>query len=158
MTLDTRSAARPGSAAAPAGLARLRRGSVAVLVLLVLEYGIGMYVNLYVTVPRTDHGGDMGTAIANGPAALSLHAVIGLLLGLGALGLLVQAVMVRHKGAIAFSAIALFALAMAAVTGAAFTSTGQPADSMAMSVLTGVGLLCYVANLYLLRPAARVTR
>src|SRR4249919_1037667 len=29
------------------------------------------------------------------------------------------------------------------------------ADSMAMSVLTGVGLLCYAANLYLLLPPGR---
>ena len=33
------------------GLARVRRGSLAVLVLVVAEYVIGMYVNLYVTYP-----------------------------------------------------------------------------------------------------------
>jgi hypothetical protein len=46
MSLDAKSAARPVSAAAPASLARVRRGSLAVLVLVVLEFGIGMYVNL----------------------------------------------------------------------------------------------------------------
>ncbi len=35
----------------PAAPARARRGSLAVLVLTVAEYGIGMYVNLYVTIP-----------------------------------------------------------------------------------------------------------
>jgi hypothetical protein len=68
----------------PAGLARARRGSLAVLVLVVVEYGIGMYVNLYVTIPRADHGHGLRSVIANGPAMLSIHAVIGLLLGLGA--------------------------------------------------------------------------
>jgi hypothetical protein len=81
--------------------------------------------------------------------------VTGLLLGLGALGVLVQAVIARHLGAIASSAVGLFALAFASVTGAGFTSSGQPSESMAMSVLTGVGLLCYAANLYLLRPASQ---
>ena len=38
--------------------------------------------------------------------------------------------------------------------GASFTSSGHPADSMAMSVLTGVGLLCYAASLYLLGTLA----
>jgi hypothetical protein len=152
MSLDAESPARPVSTAATAGLARVRRGSLAVLVLVVVEYGIGMYVNLYVTVPRADHGRSAGTAIANGPATLGIHAVIGVLLGLGALGLLVQAVMTRHVGAIAWSAAGLFALAFASATGASFTSSGDPADSMGMSVLTGVALLCYAANLYLLHP------
>jgi hypothetical protein len=137
-----------------AAVARIRRGSLAVLVLVVLEYGIGMYVNVYATVPRADHGRDLGSAIANGPAVLSAHAVIGLLLGLGALGVLARAVMARHPGAIAASAVGLFAQAFAAVTGASFTSSGDPVDSMGMSVLTGVGLLCYASNLYLLRRPA----
>jgi hypothetical protein len=151
MSLRAPSLARPASIAATA---RIRRGSLAVLVLTVLEYGIGMYVNLYVTVPRADHGQDLGSAIVHGPAVLSAHAVIGLLLGLGALGVLAQAVMARHPGAIAASAVGLFALAFASVTGASFTSSGDPADSMGMSVLTGVALLCYAAILYLLRRPA----
>jgi hypothetical protein len=154
MSLDAKSAARPVSAAAPASLARLRRGSLAVLVLVVAEYLIGMYVNLFVTVPRADHGHSVG-AITNGPAILATHAVIGLVLGLAALGVLVQAIMARHVGAIAASAAGLFALAFASAAGASFTSSGHPADSMAMSVLTGVALLCYAANLYLLPPPGR---
>jgi hypothetical protein len=152
MSLDAESRARPVSNAATARWARVRRGSLAVLVLVVVEYGFGMYVNLYVTVPRADHGRSVGSAIANGPTILSIHAAIGLLLGLGALGVLGQAVMARHLGAIVSSAVGLFALAFAAAAGASFTSSGKPADSMAMSVLTAVGLLCYAANLYVLRP------
>ena len=155
MSLDAKSAARPVRAAAPAGLARVRRGSLAVLVLVVAEYLIGMYVNLFVTIPPADHGHSVGSAIANGPAILATHAVIGLLLGLAALGVLVQAIMARHPGAIAASAVGLFALAFASAAGASFTSSGRPADSMAMSVLTGAGLLCYAANLYLLPPPGR---
>src|SRR5262244_3928952 len=148
MTLDAKSPARPVRTVATASLARLRRGSLAVLVLVVVEYGIGMYVNLYVTIPRADRGHGVGSAIGNGPAMLSIHAA----LGLGALSVLVQAVMARHLGAIVASALGLFALAFASVAGASFTSSGNMADSMSMSVLTGVGLLCYAANLYLLRP------
>ncbi len=134
MSLDAKAAARAVSAAAPARLARVRRGSLAVLVLVVLEFGIGMYVNLYVTIPRADHGHSVGS---------------------GALVVLVQAVMARHPAATAASAAGLFALAFASVAGASFTSSGGPADSMAMSVFTGVGLLCYAANLYLLPPPGR---
>jgi hypothetical protein len=155
MSIDAKSAARPVSTAVPARLARVRRGSLAVLVLVVAEYLIGMYVNLFVTIPPADHDHSAGTAIANGPAILATHAVIGLLLGLAALGVLVQAIMARHPGAIAASAVGLLALAFASVAGASFTSSGHPADSMAMSVFTGIGLLCYAANLYLLPPPGR---
>jgi len=55
MSLDANSPTRPASAAAGASLARARRGSLVVLVLLVAKYGIGMYVNLYATTPRADH-------------------------------------------------------------------------------------------------------
>lgn len=155
MSVDTGSAARPARAAARAGPARLRRGSLAVLVLVVVEYGIGMYVNLYVAVPKADHGSSLGTEISNGPGTLGAHAVIGLLLGLGALGLFVQAVMARHWGVVALSAVGLFALAFASLAGTSFTSTGDDAESMSMSVMTGVALLCYAANLYVLRPGSR---
>jgi hypothetical protein len=151
MSLDAKSPARPVRSTATSSLARVRRGSLAVLVLVVVDYVIGMYVNLYVTIPRADHGRSVGSAIANGPAMLSVHAVIGLLLGLGAVGVLVQAVMARQPTGIVLSAVGLFALAFAAVAGASFTSSGDPVDSMAMSVLTGAGLLCYAVNLYLPR-------
>ena len=152
MRLDAQLRARPVRTTAAAALARARRGSLAVLVLLVAEYVIGMYVNLYSTIPRADHGRGLGSAITNGPAMLTIHAVLGLLLGLGALAVLVQAIIARHWGAIAASALGLFALALASVTGASFTSSGNTADSMGMSVLTAVALSCYAANLYLLHP------
>ena len=154
MSLRAESSTRPASTTATASLARVRRGSLAALVLLVVQYGIGMYVNVYVTVPRGDHGSGLGSAIANGPAVLSSHAVLGLLLALVAIGVLVQAVMARHRGTIVSSALGLLALAFASVAGASFTSSGDAADSMAMAVMTGVALLCYAVNLYRLgRPA-----
>lgn len=108
-----------------------------------------------VTAPGADHGGSLGSAISNGPASLSVHAVIGLLLGLGALGVAVQSILVRHWGLIAASVIGLLAMIFASVAGTGFTSTGADSASMAMSVLTGIAMLCYAANLCLLRPGIR---
>lgn len=151
MSVGTRSTTRPGRSAPVAAAARIRRASLAVLVLLVVEYGIGMYVNLYVTVPKVDHGGSLGSAISNGPATISIHAVLGLLLGLGALAVLVQSIMVRHWGLIALSVVGLLAMILASVMGTSFTRTGDASDSMGMSVMTGIALLCYAGILYLLR-------
>jgi hypothetical protein len=152
MSLRAEPVPRTSSTAVMTGLARVRRASLVTLVLVVAEYVTGMYVNLYVVIPAADHGQGVGTAITNGPAMLSIHTVLGLLLGLGALGVLWQAVRARRPAVIAWSAMGLVALAGAAAAGAGFTSTGDRAGSMAMSVLTGVALLCYAANLYLVRP------
>jgi hypothetical protein len=156
MSVGTESAAARVQTAKSAGLTRLRRGSFAVLVLLVVQYAIGMYVNIYVTVPAADHGKGVGSDISNGPAWLSVHVVLGLLLGLGALGLLAQAVFIRHWGVVGTSAVGLLSLVFASVAGAGFASTGDASASMAMAVLTGVALLCYAANPYfLIRPGAQ---
>lgn len=112
------------------------------------ECGLPAY--LYGTVPAADHGHSIGTAISNGPAALAVHIVLGLLLILAAAGLVVQAIMARHGGVIVTSVIGLLALAGAAAQGAAFVDKGHPSASMIMAVLTGAALLCYGVSLYLL--------
>jgi hypothetical protein len=132
-------------------LKALRRASFASLVLLLIQYGLGMYTNIYVTVPTADKGGGFGKAISNGPAALSVHAVLGLLLILAAIGLLVQAVMARYWTVLAAAAIGLIATIGAAFSGANFTNNGgQDSASMTMAVLAGVAMLCYGTVLYLL--------
>ena len=129
----------------------LRRASLAGLVLLLIQYGLGMYTNIYVTVPSADKGGGFGKAISNGPAALSVHAVLALLLALAAIGLLVQAVLARYWTVVTAAAIALIAIIGAAFSGVNFTNTGGPdGASMTMAVLAGLAILCYGTVLYLL--------
>jgi hypothetical protein len=60
--------------------------------------------------------------------------------------------MSRHKLAIAASATGLAAIAGAAVSGASFVSDSRAGASMAMAVLTGVALLCYLGNLFVVHP------
>jgi hypothetical protein len=150
MSLHAESATRPAMTAVPARrLAWLRRGSLAVLTLIVAEYAIGMYVNLYITVPSADHGRGLGEAISNGPATLSLHAVIGLALALGAIGLLVLAIRARRAGVITLAAAGLVFVAGAAAAGTGFTRSGDAGASMGMATFTGAALLCYAVLLYL---------
>jgi hypothetical protein len=146
MRADTQAKTRAARPETPAGPARLRRSSLAVLVLIVTEYLIGIYVSLYVTVPKADHGAGLGGTISAGPAILSIHAAVGLLLAIGALGVLVQAIRGRRWGMTALAAAGALALAFASVAGASFTSTGDTADSMAMAVMTGIALLCYAVT------------
>jgi small-conductance mechanosensitive channel len=128
----------------------LRRASFAAFVMLVVQFALGIYVNLYVTVPSADHEHGLGQAIANGPAGLTLHIVLGLLLILAALGFLVQAIQARQPALIAAGVLGLLAMIGAAGSGSAFTSSGRDSTSMAMAALAAVGLLCYGTSLFLL--------
>ena len=67
MTLKQGSAVAPVSRRPSARqLEGLRRASLAALVLLVVQYGIGIAVNLYVTVPKSDHGQTIVKVISTG--------------------------------------------------------------------------------------------
>ena len=134
----------------------LRRISLGMLAGLLIQYCLGMIVNLYVSVPARDHGGGVltavGRALANGPAALTIHAALGLLLILGAVNLVVRALILHLRLEAWLSAAALLAIVGAAASGAAFVGSGNDGDSLAMALLTGVALLCYAVNLFALGP------
>ncbi|MBO0825523.1 MAG: hypothetical protein J2P28_03280 [Actinobacteria bacterium] len=133
----------------------LRRASFGAFVMLVIQSGLGIYLNLYVTVPSADHGKGFGQAITNGPVGLTVHIVLGLLLILAALGFLVQAILVRQPALIVAGALGLLAMLGAASSGGSFTNSNNDGSSMTMGALAAVGLLCYGTALFLLpRPSA----
>ncbi|HUY45967.1 MAG TPA: hypothetical protein VMV92_09610 [Streptosporangiaceae bacterium] len=146
------------AASAADGAKGLRPANLAMLVMLIIQYMLGAYVNLYVTVPKADAGQGIRTAIANGPASISAHAVFGILLLVSAIIVVVRAVMARRGAHIALSSLGLIAVLGAAFTGAAFVNQGKDSSSMMMAVLTGVALLCYLLRLYLLPAGRRASR
>jgi hypothetical protein len=131
----------------------LRRTSLGMAIGLLVQYGLGMVVNLYVTVPRQDEGGGfltaIGRALANGPVALGVHAALGLLLIAGAVSLVIRAAAARQRAAAWLSAAGLLAILGAAAGGAGFVNSDSDGASLAMALLTGVALLCYVITTYL---------
>ncbi len=140
---------------------RLRKNSIAIVVMLLVQYGLGMGVNLYARVPAADHGAGiaaaLGRTLTSPPAALAVHAALGLLMLVAGVSVLARAILARHRRAIAASASGLAAIAAAAVSGATFVSSQQAGASMAMAVLTGVALLCYLATLLMAGQPAIVS-
>jgi len=140
----------------------LRKNSVGISVMLLVQYGLGMGVNLYAQIPAADRGAGiaaaLGRAVTSRPAVLAVHAVLGLLMLVAGVSVLTRAIRARHRRAIAASAVGLAAITAAAVSGAAFVSGGQAGASMAMALLTGVALLCYLANLLVIGPPAASSR
>ncbi len=142
--MSSTSSAAPGTAAAPGAraparrLTGLRRNSVAISVMLVAQYLLGMGVSLYVTLPPH-------ASMAHLPAAVTVHAIVGLFLLIAGITVLVRAVLARRRALILAAAAGLLAIIGAAVAGSVFTGNGQAGASMAMAAATGAAQLCYLA-------------
>ena len=155
MTIRDEHIAPPARSRA-ASMPGIRRQSFALCVPLLVQYGLGIGVNLFVSLPRQDHGAGTGAAIANGPVAVSVHVVLGLALIVIALATAVRAALIRHGGIIALAVVGLAALTSAAINGTRFVGTGQNGASMAWALAWAVALLCYLSIIYIAgRPARR---
>jgi len=139
-------------------IAGLRGNSLGISLMLIAEYGLGIGVNLYVHIPAADRGNGiasaLGRALTSQPVVLAVHAGLGLLLLVAAVTVLTRAIRARHRFAIAASVTGLVAIAGAAVSGASFVSDSKVGASMAMAVLTGIALMCYLGNLFAVRQTA----
>lgn len=140
--------------AAERRIERLRGASMGAAVMLVIQFGLGIGVNLYVTLPAAGSGGrSFGQAFSNG-ALLVLHTVFGLLLIVTAVSLLVRAIIARHRPVIVTSAVGLLAIIAAAGFGASFVNNSKNGVSLGMALATGVAMLSYLVSLMVLgRPS-----
>ena len=135
--------------------ARLRQLSVTMLVMLVIQYGLGIILNLYVEVPASDAHAGILTEIATAPAVLTAHAVLGIALIATGVLLVTRAVGVRDRLLAVLATAGLTTLGGAFGAGEIFVRNGQDTASMAMAILTGMALLCYIGTLTLATVAGR---
>jgi len=126
--------------------AGLRQANLAVLILLAVQFALGIGVNLYVTLPAAGHPGH-ASWFGNG-ALLALHATLGMLLILGAIFVLVRAIMARNAALIITSAAGLVAILLAAFFGSGFTDKLTDGYSLGMAIAFAVALACYAIGLY----------
>lgn len=143
-------AQQPGGAVAavqpPRQISALRRAHLATVIALIVQYGLGMGVDLFVSLPGS---GRLGQAFTHGPA-LAIHAVLGLLLIIMAITVLVWAILARHSATAVTAALGLAAIMAAAVNGDVFLGNGSVGSSMGMAMSAGAALLCYVTGLFAL--------
>jgi hypothetical protein len=125
--------------------------------MLVLQYGLGTILNLYVQVPPADAHAGIFTEIATAPLALTAHALLGVILIGTAILLVARAITRRERLLAVLAAAGLIAIGGAFWAGETFVRNGQNTASFAMAMLTGVALLCYIAIVTLTagtRPAS----
>jgi hypothetical protein len=126
--------------------AGLRRASLAILIVLIVQFALGIGVNLYVTLPVAGHPGH-SSWFGNGPL-LALHAALGMFLILAAIFVLVRAIVARDAALIVTSSAGLAAIVVAFFFGATFTDKLTNGYSLGMAIAFAVALACYAIGLF----------
>jgi hypothetical protein len=131
----------------------LRANSFAAVVMLLVELGLGLGVNLYANLPTSDHGKGLfaafGRAVTGGPLVLTLHAVLGTLLLITGISAVVRASLTGRTPLITAAGVALLAILAAWASGARFVGDMGNAPSLTMGLATGLALLCYATILFI---------
>lgn len=142
-----------GTGATARVVSGLRANSFAAVVMLLIEFGLGIWVNLYARLPASDHGKGVfvafGGAVADGPVALALHALLGTLLVVTAISVVVRAALARQAASAAIGVVAFLAIVSAWLSGARFVGDTSSGASMSMAIATAVALLGYAMILFL---------
>jgi hypothetical protein len=133
-------------------LIRLRGASLGVVVMLIIQFILGMIYNLYGTAPTSAKP----IGLFSSPT-IALHVIVGILLGLAAIAQLVRAIGARHGLTIWLSVLGLLSIIGAGVAGLGFTGSGANGASLGMSLAFATALACYVALIVVL-PWSAVTR
>jgi hypothetical protein len=140
----------------------LRVMNLVILLLLAAQFLIGMLVNLYVTTipshpgvkaPEYFSGVVQGVAwaLVHAPLFLLVHAVVGLLLFLGALVILGLAIASRRRAWIISSIFGLLGIMLAGFNGASFMNYGEPFSSLFMSMGFLMAVIAYMLGVYVTR-------
>ena len=130
-------------------LARLRMSSLGVVVMLIVQFILGMIYNLYGTAPTSTKS----IGLFSSPD-LALHVILGFLLLIAAIGQLVRAIGARHKLSIWLSALGLLSILGAGFAGLGFVGSGADSASLGMSLAFATALACYVVLVFALPSAA----
>ena len=126
------------------------------LVALLVQFAIGMYVNLFATIPlnHPGHGANdfftgsyhsvaWAETSAHAPLILAFHAGLGLLLVVGSLWLAVLAIRGRRAGVVWAAVLGALFILGAGFNGASFLNYNHDANSYVMALLFAAAVLCY---------------
>ena len=147
---QTDATARAAARSQAERLVRLRRSSLGAVVMLIIQFILGMVYNLYGTAPTSTKS----IGLFSSPV-IALHVILGILLGLAAIGQLVQAIGTRHKLSIWMSALGLISIIGAGFAGLGFAGSGASGASLGMSLAFAAALAFYVVLIVALPSTAR---
>jgi len=142
---------------------RAARGwAFGLLIALLVQFGLGMYVNLFASIPLNHPGHGANNFFAgsyhsvawaetspHSPVILAVHAGLGLLLVLGSLWLAVLAIRGRRAGFVWAAVLGALFILGAGFNGASFLNYNEDANSYVMALLFALAVLCYIVLLAL---------
>jgi hypothetical protein len=126
-------------------LAALRGNCMGTAVLLIIQFGIGMGLNLYVTLPQ--HKAFFSAIF--GSAVLVVHVTVALALLGSAIAAVVRAI--RSRRVIVLAVGGLAAILVAWASGTSFVSNGTAGASLGMALAAVVAMFCYLVAVFRLR-------
>lgn len=142
---------------------RAARGwAFGLLIALLVQFGLGMFVNLFASIPLKHPGHGAKNFFAgsyhsvawaetsqHAPLILAFHAGLGLFLVLSSLWLAVLAVRGRRTGFVWAAVLGALFILGAGFNGASFLNYNEDANSYVMALLFAVAVLCYIIILAL---------
>ena len=139
----------------------LRWKLLAAILLVLVQAGVGVAVNLYVTVPAHHPGArpanyftgsyhSLAWAIAHGAASLAVHATLGLLLVVLVTRAAVHALRAAPRAVGGWSALGGLLVIGASFNGASFLDFANNTSSLIMALLALAAIGCYSVALGLL--------
>jgi len=123
----------------------LRGNCMGAAVLLIVQFGLGIGINLYVTLPRDKSF----FSTIFGSAPLAAHVVVALLLVGACVSALVRAI--RARRAIVPTSVGMAAVVAAGFAGSSFAVNGSDGASLGMALATAIAMFCYLAAVFSLR-------
>jgi hypothetical protein len=156
----------------PADVRALQRQIVGAVVLILVQSGLGMYVDLFVTIPSGHSGSNPSNylsgsgrsllwAVEHGGAILEIHTVLGVLLGVMVIGIVARAIRSPGQSIRLWSIFGALLLIGAGFNGASFLDYNRSASSLIMALLAFGAVACFVVVLFLVsdpshaRPPAK---
>jgi hypothetical protein len=140
----------------------LRAMLLAVIVLVLVQAGLGMAVNLYVTVPARHPGARPASyfagsydsvtwAIGHAALVLALHASLGLALLIVAIGAAVRAFRSSQRAVAIWSLLGALLVTGAGFNGASFLDFSYNISSLLMALSAFAAAACYAVALFAAR-------
>jgi hypothetical protein len=137
-------------------LKMLRVGLITMLVLLVVQFIVGMYLNFYSKLPDTHPGTDgsyapsISWALAgHAGLALAIHVTAWILLTVGAIALLVRGILSRRKAFIVGASLGLLFILLAGSGGLTFLNRGgDDKQSFMMAIGFILAMVAYGTTYY----------
>jgi hypothetical protein len=146
--------------------AAVRRFPGVMIFWLLVQFLLGMALNLFVDIPRNHPGANppeyfsgvvqsVTWAMLHGPVLLILHALLGLLLLIAAIVVFVQAVRSGPRSFAVATGIGALAILGAGLNGGSFLNYNEDFSSMIMAAFFAIGIAAYAAAQFVLPSEAR---